>query len=82
MRQQQKFKPYYLVQAFSKRVHKQQTQFMSTELTKNHELRSLTEAKKRSIQYAASLNEVNSLGANDWEPIVRIVSENGKFIVE
>jgi hypothetical protein len=82
MRPQQEFKPYYLVQAYSKRLRKQQTQFMSTEHGKNHELRSLIEAKRRSVEYAASLNEITSMGASDWTPIVRFVSEDGKFIVE
>lgn len=82
MRKQNKIKPYYLVSAFSKRLRKQQTDFRSNEMTEKHRLVSLIEARRRSIQYADSLNEINSMGANDWKPIVRVISDKGKFIVE
>ena len=81
MREQNKIKPYYLVSAFSKHVRKQQTDFRSNEMTEKHRLYDLKEAKRRSVQYAASLNESTSMGANDWAPIVRVVSDKGKFIV-
>jgi hypothetical protein len=76
------FKPYYLVQAYSKKVNKQQTQFMSNELSKNKELMSAKEAKRRSLQYAQSLNESVSMNADDWTPIVRLMSDKGNYIVD
>jgi hypothetical protein len=82
MREQNKIKPYYLVSAFSKRARRQQTDYRSNEMTEKNRLVSLKEAKRRSVEYAASLNEINSMGANDWQPVVRVISDKGKFIVQ
>lgn len=82
MRKQQEIKPYYLVQSFSKKVNKLQTDYRSNELLEKDRLYSLVEARRRSKQYAASLNESNSHGVDDWTPIVRVISDKGKFIVE
>jgi len=82
LRAEERFQPYYLVQAFSRRANKQQTQFVPREMNKGHRLSSLKEAKRRSIEYARSLNEASSMGYADWQPIVRIVSEQGNYIVQ
>jgi len=76
------FKPYYLVQAYSAKVKKQQTQYHGTELANNKQLMSAIEAKRRSIAYAASLNESAYANATDWVPLVRLISDNGKFLVD
>lgn len=55
---------------------------MSNELSKNKELMSAKEAKRRSLQYAQSLNESVSMNADDWTPIVRLMSDNGNYIVD
>ena len=75
------FKPYYLVEAYSLKVKKQQTQYQSTELSRNKELMDPVEAKRRSIAYAESLNESISMNADDWKPNVRLISDAGKFLI-
>ena len=76
------FKPYYLVEAYSLKVQKQQIQYQGHELANNKQLMDIKEAKRRSIAYAASLNESKSMNADDWKPIVRLISDKGKFIID
>jgi hypothetical protein len=76
------FKPYYLVQAYSDKMHKQQTQFIPNELAQGNELMDPVVAKQRSISYAISLNEIKSMNAEDWKPIVRLMSDAGDFLVD
>jgi hypothetical protein len=76
------FKPYYLVQAYSQKVQKQQTQYIPNEMGRNKELMNPVEAKRRSIAYAESLNESVSMNASDWKPIVRLISDGGKYLVD
>jgi len=76
------FKPYYLVQAYSDKSHKQQTQFIPNELASGKQLMDPVVAKQRSVSYAISLNESKSMNAEDWKPIVRLMSDAGDFIVD
>ena len=76
------FKSYYLVQAHSRLTQKLQTQFNPNELVKNKELMDIHEAKRRSISYADSLNESVSMNTKDWKPVIRLVTDTGKYIVD
>lgn len=76
------FKSYYLVQAHSHSTRKLQTQFNQNELARNKELMDIHEAKRRCISYADSLNESVSMNANDWKPVLRLITDAGKYIVD
>lgn len=77
-----KIKPYYLVQSWSPTARKQLESHLSTEMGASHRCRNLTDAHERSIQYAASLCESKMLGRIDWEPRVRLVNDQGSFLVD
>jgi hypothetical protein len=75
------FKPYYLVQAWTKSKGRLQTQFITTEISKGKKCTDLAEATRRADAFAASLNEKRMLQATDWEPKVRLVTDNGNYLV-
>ena len=75
------FKPYYIVQAWSKSRQRLQTQFVTTEMVDGRRCTEFKEADQRARAFAQSLNEAKKLGAADWEPKVQLVSDNGKFLV-
>ena len=75
------FKPYYIVQAWSKSRQRLQTQFVTTEMVDGKRCTDIKEAEQRARNFAQSLNESKKLGATDWEPKVQLVSDNGKFLV-
>jgi hypothetical protein len=75
------FRPYYLIQAFSKRANKQVTDWQPHEMEIKKRCSNLQEARKRSIQWAMSMNESNHYGHRDWVPIVRLMTDNGDYIV-
>lgn len=67
-----KFKPYYVVEAFSKKVNKIQELHLATELSRMQRLDSLEIARARSKEFADSLNESKLLGTSDWEPLIQL----------
>jgi hypothetical protein len=75
------FKPYYIVQAWSKSRQRLQTQFITTEMTEGRRCTDIKEAEQRANAFAQSLNEAKKLNAADWEPKVHLVSDAGKFLV-
>lgn len=77
-----KMKPYYLIQAWSKRSNKQQTQYLQTEIGAGNGCMNLKDAHDRSIEFAISLNESEFSGAVDWEPRVRLVNDSGNYLLD
>tara|TARA_B110000977_G_scaffold160035_1_gene204230 strand:+ start:4123 stop:4398 length:276 start_codon:yes stop_codon:yes gene_type:complete len=77
-----KIKPYYLIQSWSKRANKQQTQYLQTEIGAGKGCMNIQEAHNRSIEYAASLRESKVGGAVDWEPRVRLVNDSGNYLLD
>lgn len=75
------FKPYYIVQAWSKSRGRLQTQFITTEMNGNKRCTNIKEAHQRADAFAQSLNEAKKLQATDWEPKVQLVTDRGKFLV-
>lgn len=75
-------KPYYLIQAWSNRANKLQTQYVQNEMSVNDRCRNLKDAYQRSLQYAASLNESKLGGATDWEFRVRLVNDSGDYLLD
>jgi hypothetical protein len=67
-----KFKPYYIVQAFSKTQNKIRENLLTTEMGRMVRLDNLTIARKRSREFANSLNESKTLGTNDWQPMIHL----------
>lgn len=66
-----KFKSHYIIGAVSKSTRKIREQRLSTEMERRKKPASLIEAKQRAIQFANSLNEVNTLNTRDWEPFLQ-----------
>lgn len=77
-----KMKPYYLIQSWSNRAQKLQTQFVQTEMAESDRCRDIQDAHQRSIQYSASLSETKLAGATDWEPRVRLVNDSGNYLLD
>lgn len=75
-------KPYYLIQAWSNKANKLQTQYVQTEMSEADRCRNLKEAYQRSLQFAASLNESKLGGASDWEFRVRLVNDSGNYLLD
>lgn len=75
------FRPYYLIQAYSRTANKQTTEWLTHELDVKKRCANLETARERSKQWALAENEANRFGHNDWVPIVRLVTDNGNFIV-
>lgn len=65
-----KFKPYYIIGAVSRRANKIREQRLSTEIERMKRPMDLHEARKRAINFAASLNEVKALQVTDWKPVL------------
>jgi hypothetical protein len=65
-----KFKPYYIIGAISKKTNKIREQRLSTEMERMKRPMDLTSAKERAKNFADSLNESNTLMANDWKPLL------------
>lgn len=77
-----KMKPYYLIQSWSNRAKKLQTQYLQTEMSPSDRCQNLKEAHRRSIEFAASLRESKFAGAIDWEPRVRLVNDSGNYLLD
>lgn len=77
-----KMKPYYLIQSWSNRARKLQTQYVQTEMAEADRCRNLKDAHLRSIQFSASLNESKLGGATDWEPRVRLINDSGDYLLD
>jgi hypothetical protein len=75
------FKPYYIVQAWSKSRQRLQTQFLATEMSQGKRCTDIKEANMRAQSFAASLNEAKKLQATDWEPKVRLITDHGAYLV-
>jgi hypothetical protein len=75
------FRPYYLIQAYSKNANKQTTEWLTHELDLKKRCANLQEARERSKQWAAAEREAKRYGYSDWEPIVRLVTDNGSYLV-
>lgn len=77
-----KMKPYYLIQSWSNRARKLQTQYLQNEMSQNDRCMNLKEAHLRSIEFSASLRESKLAGAVDWEPRVRLVNDSGTYLLD
>lgn len=78
-----KFKPYYVICANSKKANKIREQRLSTEMERMKKPMNLTDAKKRAISFAESLNEVRTLKVDDWKPLLFIQqSETQKLPID
>ena len=77
-----KFKPYYIVEAFSPKTNKMRQLILATETGRLNKLANLDVAKKRSSEFAKSLNENKTLGTTDWEPMIHLqYTERSKMLV-
>ena len=65
-----KFKPYYIVEAFSKKTNQLRQLHLATEMGRMQKLASLETARARSKEFAKSLNESKILGVDDWKPMI------------
>ena len=65
-----KFKPYYIVAAYSSKTGKIRELRLSTEMGRMDKLTSLDTAKTRAREFTNSLNETKTLGTSDWEPMI------------
>lgn len=74
-------KPHYIVNAYSPSRKKLVPQFISTEHSKNKKCTSLIEARRRSVEFAKSLNEAKRENATDWEPKVQLINDQGKLLI-
>ena len=78
-----KFKPYYVIGAISKKTNKIREQHLSTEMERMKRPMDLNSAKERARNFAASLNESNTLKVNDWKPLLFIQqTEKQKLPIE
>jgi hypothetical protein len=77
-----KIRPYYLIQAWSKRANKLQTQFLQNEMAANDRCTNIKAAHQRSIAFAASLRESKLANATDWEPRVRLINDSGSHLLD
>ena len=77
-----KFKPYYIVEAFSPKTNKMRQLILATETGRMNKLANLDTAKKRSAEFANSLNEARTLGTSDWKPMIHLqYTEHSKMLV-
>lgn len=77
-----KFKPYYIVEAYSKKTNKLRQLHIATEMGRMQKLASLETAKTRSKEFAKSLNESKTLGVDDWQPMIHFqYTERDKILV-
>ena len=82
MRTPRAFKPYYLVHAYSPKKRRLVPQYNPNELAPGRELMSLKEATRRSIEFAASLNENNHCFTKDWIPKVQFITDDSKIMID
>ena len=75
-------RPHYIVNAYSPSKRKLVPQFISTEHGKNKQCTSLIEARRRSIEFAKSLNEAKRDHATDWVPRIQLINDQGKLLVD
>lgn len=77
-----KFKPYYIISAFSKKLNRLQEQYITTEMKMGKRCNDLTTARNRAVSFAASLNESKLHGVKDWTPALYLqASSTKKFVV-
>ena len=77
-----KFKPYYIVEAISKKTNQLRQLHLATEMGRMQKLASLETARARSKQFANSLNESKTLGVDDWKPMIHFqYTEKDKMLV-
>jgi|TARA_B110000977_G_C10802041_1_gene386679 hypothetical protein len=77
-----RFHPYYIIEAFSKTQNRIQEHVITREVEKRKRCQDLTEAKKRSIEFAFSLNERTMNGTSDWAPLLHLQTEHdGKLLI-
>jgi hypothetical protein len=76
-----RFHPYYIIEAFSKKQNKIQEHVLTQEVKKRQRCTDLTEAKRRAIEFAYSLNERSASGTNDWKPMLHLQAEDRKYVV-
>lgn len=77
-----KFKPHYVIEAFSKKKNKIREQHLTTEMGRMEKPGSLIAAKKRCFEFAKSLNEKSALGVDDWKPMLHLqYTETNKLLV-
>jgi len=77
-----KFKPYYVIQAYSPRTNKLRQQHISTEIKTGSKCADLTTAQHRAREFAKSLSESKAGGANDWQPKLQLQNtESTKIVV-
>ena len=77
-----RFAPYYEIIAWSNRVQKIQEHHLDTEMTLKKKCMDLNTAKSRAINFAASLNESKKFSATDWVGKIRVVTENGRYLLD
>lgn len=77
-----KFKPYYIVEAFSKKTNQLRQLHLATEMGRMQKLASLETARARSREFAKSLNESKALGVDDWKPMIHFqYTKQNKILV-
>lgn len=76
-----KFKPYYIVEAYSPATKKIRQLVLATETERMKKLASLEQAKIRSREFANSLNENKTLGTTDWQPMIHFQHEKDKQLL-
>lgn len=77
-----RFHPYYIIEAFSKKQNRIQEHITTREVEKKKRCQDLTEAKRRAIEFAFSLNERTMNGAVDWKPLLHLQTEfDGKVVI-
>jgi hypothetical protein len=77
-----RFHQYYIIEAFSKTQNKIQENITTREVEKRKRCQDLTEAKRRAIEFAFSLNERTMHGTKDWTPLLHLQTEKeGKLLI-
>lgn len=77
-----KFKPYYIVEAYSPKTNKLRQMHLATEMGRMQKLGSLETAKARSKEFANSLNESKAHGVTDWKPMIHFqYTERDKLLI-
>jgi hypothetical protein len=75
-----KFKPYYVVESFSRKQNKIRQHILATETERMKKLSNFDEAVRRCKEFTNSLNESSALGVNDWIPMLHFHYEKNKKI--